>query len=529
MKRTRFMLALFAGAVLCAYAPLGYAGDGESNEPGLRIGPGGVVLKNGVPFRAIGVNFFSAFSRTLANPDDTSYRDGFAALRERGVPFCRFMACGFWPIDWNLYLTDKDVYFARFDSFVAAAEETGIGLIPSLFWAYFTVPDVVGEPCNQLGNPDSATIAFIRQYTEEVVSRYVDSPAIWAWEMGNEYNLAADLPNADDHRPPTWTNLGCPATRSDDDELTHEIIVTAFQQFGQAVRLHDGARLITTGNSAPRPSAYHQRIELSWTQDTREQYQQNLLDVTPDPLNLISIHHYPEHPETRFGETDVTTAELLALTTEAGASAGKAVLLGEFGASNAAFGGDPDQIRQLFQETVDAIVASDVALAAAWVYDLPSQSNDWNITVWNNRAYMLEIIGKANDTDGDGVSNYDEANSTFGYVTDQDNPDTDGDGLNDSEEMLATYGHVTNPLMTDSDRDGLNDYDELFVYASNPRSVDTDKDGRHDGQEIEDGTDLLDPASRLPAVLALGAVLLLATIGMTGARALSGMPRRKDR
>ena len=46
----------------------------------------------------------------------------------------------------------------------------------------------------------------MRTYIREVVSRYVNSPAIWGWEFGNEYNLPADLPNAADHRPPIVTS-----------------------------------------------------------------------------------------------------------------------------------------------------------------------------------------------------------------------------------------------------------------------------------------------------------------------------------
>ena len=32
------------------------------------------------------------------------------------------MACGFWPVDWDLYLRDKKAYFKRLDAVVAAAE-----------------------------------------------------------------------------------------------------------------------------------------------------------------------------------------------------------------------------------------------------------------------------------------------------------------------------------------------------------------------------------------------------------------------
>ena len=38
---------------------------------------------------------------------------------------------------------------------------------------------------------------------------------------------------------------------------------------------------------------------------------------------------------------------------------------------------------------------------------------------------------------------------------------------------------------TDTDGDGLSDYDEINIYRSNPSSQDTDTDGYDDGMEIK--------------------------------------------
>ncbi|MGF1670303.1 MAG: OmpA family protein [Balneolaceae bacterium] len=91
------------------------------------------------------------------------------------------------------------------------------------------------------------------------------------------------------------------------------------------------------------------------------------------------------------------------------------------------------------------------------------------------------------DTDGDGLSDGDEVNV---YGTDPLNPDTDGDGLTDGEEVLEYF---TDPLNPDTDGDGLSDGDEVNVYGTDPLHPDTDGDGFTDGQEIEMGTDPLDP------------------------------------
>ena len=115
--------------------------SGRQHAQGLSVRADGVLIKDDVPFRGIGVNYFDAFSRTLKDPDDTSYEAGFRALAENGIPFARFMCTGFWPKDMKLYETDKAKYFTLLDGVVRAAEEHGIGLIPSLFWYMPTVPE----------------------------------------------------------------------------------------------------------------------------------------------------------------------------------------------------------------------------------------------------------------------------------------------------------------------------------------------------------------------------------------------------
>ena len=49
------------------------------------------------------------------------------------------------------------------------------------------------------------------------------------------------------------------------------------------------------------------------------------------------------------------------------------------------------------------------------------------------------------DTDSDGLTDYDEIDGTFGYITDPNLADTDDDGLTDFEEVNATFGSFSDP------------------------------------------------------------------------------------
>lgn len=371
MKQHILIAAIFLLSTMC----------GPARSPGLQAGPDATVLRDGKPFRAIGVNYFSCFLRTLKDGNDTSYDEGFRVLAEQHIPFARFCATGFWPKDMALYQTDREEYFRRLDGVVKSAEKHGIGLVPSLFWYFACVPDLVGEPMDQWGNPQSKTHEWMRGYVREVVTRYKDSPAIWAWEMGNEFSLGASLPNAKEHRPPTHPGLGTPETRSERDDLTFDMVRVAFAEFAKTVREHDAGRLIFTGDALLRPCAWHMEHEGKWTHDTKEQFQEMLAKVNPDPVSGISVHAY--------GDKDCDRC--LAWSGDASRKMNKPLFVGEFGAP-----GTTPEGEATFRHLLKTIEDSSIPLAALWVFDLPSQNKDFNITLDNHRAYQLKEVSEAN-------------------------------------------------------------------------------------------------------------------------------------
>jgi len=94
------------------------------------------------------------------------------------------------------------------------------------------------------------------------------------------------------------------------------------------------------------------------------------------------------------------------------------------------------------------------------------------------------------DTDGDGISDYDEINI---YHTNADNPDTDNDGYSDWTELNNGYSpFVIAATLADGDfdKDGLSDKLE-FHFKTDPTNPDTDADGFLDGPEAYHGFDPL--------------------------------------
>lgn len=377
--------ALLIG-VSVAFALASFAGAAQL---GLRVDKNGALIKDGKPFRGIGVNYFDCFYRTLKDPKDTSYREGFAVLAEKHIPFVRFMASGYWPKENDLYFKDKEAYFKLMDGVVKSAEEHNVGLIPSLFLCHSTAPDLMGEPMMEWGNPKSKTIAFMRQYTREIVARYRNSPAIWGWEFGNEFMLQADL-NMPEHRPATWPTLGTPATRSERDDMTAAACRYPAVAFAEEVRKLDKDRVILSGNAFPRPAAYHLRTERSWKQDTREQFARELTDDNADPLDTICVHMYPE--KSRF-DRELTYAELLRVTLDIAAKARKPLVIEEFGTDEAK---GHEAARADFEKMLSVLEKTRVPLAALWVYDFDWQKDTFNVSAANSRSYQLDAISEAN-------------------------------------------------------------------------------------------------------------------------------------
>jgi hypothetical protein len=389
---TRLLLAFLLSKAITAISVTSQA----ASVPGLSAGRDGTLLVNGAPYRGVGVNYTDAFLRPLRHPEDKSYRDDFRKLGANHIPFARIAACGFSPSDYQLYQQDKENYFKRLDGVVQAAEESNVGLIANLFWSNTAVSDLVGEPRNQWGNSQSKTRQFMRTYIHEVVSRYVNSPAIWGWEFGNEVNLSLDFPDAWRNLPPVNPRLGRTRSRGAGDALSTEIFTSALSDFARTVREIDGHRILLTGNNIPRFSAYHLQTEKRNGPDNAAQFATMLLRQNPGPFNPICIHTAPISPMPHFARRPVSYNELIQTCAGAARSASKSLYIEEFVNCPPRTECSTATRRQNVSEVLAAIQANNVSLASVWVYSRKMRPDPNSLSFDDDTASVLQMIGDFN-------------------------------------------------------------------------------------------------------------------------------------
>jgi len=336
----------------------------------------GKFFKDGKIVNAHGVNYFNLFLRInhcelRGIKDDLSWRKGLKTLAKEKVPFARFSISPFYATEWKVYLDDKEKYFKNLDKIVKEAEKNNIGLIPSFFWNYHSIPDVVHEHMNAIGDETSKTREFMRNYIVEVVSRYKNSSAIWGWEYGNEHALSADLPN-DAGIPRTIIDLGMPPTRDSKlDKPRREDLHKAYQEFAFVIKELD-TRPVFTGDSIPRASAYHNVSEGSWKPDSQEEFKEIFLRDNPDPIDTLTIHAYEDAMNIFvFAKDDYN--KMMSICMEISSEIKKPLFVGEWGIA-----GNISKDKSLMQKVdlmTNSIKQNNVQLSAVWVFDYDPQKD----------------------------------------------------------------------------------------------------------------------------------------------------------
>lgn len=351
---------------------------------GLRVEDGRLMMA-GIPFYGAGVNSYDLFLQCLADFSPAKARESLRVLKEHGIRFVRFSISVYYYDEMEAYTSDPERYFGLLRKVADAAEEMQIGLIPSFFWHNNTIPDFFDEPFRAWGDRQSRTFGFLKTFTAGAVEALADSKAVWAWEFGNEFDLACDLPNAAEqmvHSPlPAHSDR---TERTEEDFLKVSDVRTAMEGFSETVMAGDPrARMISSGFASMRPSQYNQTAHGSWQQDTREERRTVTALFYPDGVTAVSEHLYFLEQQT-FGET-LSLKDYIGEIRAIAASLGKPYIIGEWGPAGEA----DDAFCAAFAR---AVLDNRVQLSMIWNFNLEDRI-EHSFTADSERgAYLLSVV-----------------------------------------------------------------------------------------------------------------------------------------
>lgn len=217
---------------------------------------------------SVGVDIIDAVWSVFSGGDGVQHVQTAAqsACEQRGLTSVRFAAMPYYPVDFVGYLNTPESYWTTMDCAIHALIDGGCNkLIPSFFFNAFTVSDTVKEPLGMLstgaraGGASTASWNTSNQYLVDFITRYGDSPAIAAWEIGNEWNLLCDIDQSTlcvACNPPG----GTPSFRTRADNISTSDWMVISAGWASTIRAADPLhRPITSGHAVARPAAEHLR------------------------------------------------------------------------------------------------------------------------------------------------------------------------------------------------------------------------------------------------------------------------------
>lgn len=365
-------------ALLFSAAHAAAAETDPARNPQFLKRQGAALTLAGRPFRNIGANMPNLFELFLHNRDaeaDTALSEAHTV----GIRFARCFGSTWGPADFHLFEDDPARWIDAYDRMLAAAARHGIALAPSLLFNARMIPEYItarsGEPQGlvDLYTPGSPANRLAMRYVAAIVARFKDDPRILFWEIGNEYNLDADLSQEWKRRPAN-------------DVPTSDQVRDFLADCARAIKRIDRNHLVTSGNADMRPYAWHIRQAMlaqrskpdaltwpmDWRKDRYEQYLEMLTFYNPAPLDIVSVHQYPAGKETaNWLMQDDSRAAMLAWTRKACDRIGRPLFLGEFG--DAVFEGGRERQSAWLEDCLDQLARGSAPLSAVWTWEYHSE------------------------------------------------------------------------------------------------------------------------------------------------------------
>lgn len=330
-----------------------------------------------LPNSAIGMNAFPLFAQYLGiSQGNTDYQDerhrrvskamarkSIISASEIGTKYLRVMVSGFYSPTLDVLKNDPSAFWSAMDELMVEFKTNDMKIIPSLGWNIYQFPDYFGETISDyIGDPNSLSYLFYKQFISDFVTRYKDQEVVLFYEIGNEYNLHADMsPNHSFNNEPYTGKFSTAQLRDFQKRIANHI------------RALDPAGMVGSGNSAPRPAAYHLMLQPAfspegpdWTPDSFDQFKE-YVKILEEGVDVISMHMYNGGGQARFGITGENSAEIVSYMNEAVEETGKLFFLGEFGDRDPHVSVDSNAV--FSQNMFNKIVELDIPFSAPWIWD----------------------------------------------------------------------------------------------------------------------------------------------------------------
>ena len=235
------------------------------------------------------------------------------------------------------------------------------------------------EAFNNPADNLSKSMEYLENYSEELVSRYANHPAIFGWEFGNERNLGNDIPHwASEHPGEDLKN-----------KPTIAVYTKVLEHWSNVVyNLDPYHRLIMSGDAGMRPAQYHIYKDNTWTMDNYEEHKTIEAMHNSGYCHGISEHHYggyldDEHvdPDRLFnstvlrGESVLSWNDGFSLLMRVAKDLKKTCYIGECGVAGGAgitFVTKEERIqkqRNVYDAIANAVLETGMPIALYWNYD----------------------------------------------------------------------------------------------------------------------------------------------------------------
>ena len=340
----------------------------------------GYIHANGKRVREFGINCSDLFADwrrgviTSVSPVAYTPPANYIAVMDfcaaNNIRFIRFLVSAHRTKTYRVgWMEAQATFLSNMDALVAAAEERGILLVPSIFFSQPAIPPRFSEPLRAYDDPLSLTYAQIAADITAIVGRYKNSPAIGYWEYGNESDLRTDNPPAAPSYS-TDTSMEQPAAWSvADGYLTESTTTSGYSTIGSITKRFKDLCLVADPNALTCSGNSGWRVN-SQRADILEAMRKQLAD---DGTHTTSAHPYP-NVGFHVSGADGLGAYMLALNKNY-RLLGKPLIIGEFGFPAGTDVNGATSTATL-EKTMIEIIRADIDIAMIWEYRAFSAQTD---------------------------------------------------------------------------------------------------------------------------------------------------------